>query len=626
MCGFLCWWGFGQKLPGDLSENGRLLEHRGPDDEGDWKHPSLPLAFVHRRLSIIDIEQGDQPMVRGEDAIAYNGEIYNFHRIKKELKKEGMKFHTNSDTEVILQGYRQHGEDILDRLRGMFSLVIWDEERKQLLLARDHVGQKPLYYYRDDDFFIAGSELQALLARPEVSNRLNTDVLPAYLRLGYIPTPSSGITGVKKLPPGHRMIIRPDEKEDIKSYWQPADNPGAETIKNPDGALRKTLKQAVKRRLVSDVPVGAFLSGGIDSSIIVGLMQQLMDKPVQTVTVGFSDDRYDERDYARQVAEFHGTNHHEYRADIKLQELLPRLVRHFGEPFADSSAVPTYYVASQTRREVKVALAGDGGDELFGGYRRYRAMQILAKIRRWLPSPVRKAIQKGARQFGLPGDRRSKTGEFLRVFQHLAENETGQYLSMVGLGGESIIDNICRNELEEAWLHSRDSSPFQQEISSQAVDPAEKIMLLDLLTYLPDDLLVKTDITTMMNSLECRCPFLDRDLMELARRIDVSQKIKGREGKVCLRRAFSDLLPEKVEARGKMGFGVPLARWFREGDNSTYLAEILLSPQDGFFHLVDQEKLTQALNKHRGGEIDIAPLLWSLVMFKLWLEKMNIKI
>jgi len=626
VCGFLCWWGFNREIPSNLTENGRLLEHRGPDDAGDWKHPALPLAFVHRRLSIIDIEQGGQPMVRGKNAIAYNGEIYNFRQIKKELKKEGMKFHTNSDTEVILQGYRQHGEDILDRLRGMFSLVIWDEKKKQLLLARDHAGQKPLYYYRDKEFFIAGSELQALLARPEISNRLNKEILPDYLRLGYIPTPDSGISGIKKLPPGHRMILRPEKEADILSYWSLADKSTTKTINNPGNALRKTLKQAVKRRLVSDVPVGAFLSGGIDSSIIVGLMQQLMVRPVQTVTVGFSDDRYDERDYARLVADFHGTDHHEYQANIKLKELLPRLVHHFGEPFADPSAVPTYYVASQARRAVKVALAGDGGDELFGGYRRYRAMQILAKIRRWLPAPVRKLIQRGFKRLGIPANRRSKPGELLRVFQHLGESEAGQYLAMVGLGGENIVNKICCNELKEHWFNTWEILPFKKEIFAQPGEAAEKVMLIDLLTYLPGDLLVKTDITTMMNSLECRCPYLDRDLIELSRRISINQKIKGRQGKVCLRQAFADLLPEQIQNRGKMGFGVPLARWFREGEKSNYLAEILMNSHDGFFSLIDREELEKALTAHINEEIDIAPLLWALVMFKLWLEEMNIKI
>ncbi len=627
MCGFISWIG-DRPVPESLLDSGKILQHRGPDDSGNWIHPSEKIAFIHRRLSIIDIQGGTQPMSYEGNAIAYNGETYNFRALRSKLKTAGFSFKTDSDTEVILKGYLHWGTEIFDRVRGMFSLAIWDEKRSIMLLARDHLGQKPLFYFKSDNHFIAASEMQALLEQDTVCRRLNREAFPDYFKLGYISAPKSAIKNVKKLPPGHFMTINSQKKIKLTRYWNPIDyHHNRTTVKNPLKKIRDTVRTAVKRRLVSDVPVGAFLSGGIDSSIIVSLMQQLNDEPTRTVTVGFEQEDFDERKFARQIARDKNTEHHEYGVDINLSKLLPKLIKHFGEPFADSSAVPTYYVARQTRKVVKVALSGDGGDELFGGYRRYRAMQLLNTAGRLSPAFLRKLLQAISKKAGIPASRSSKTGELLRILQHLGENEIGQYTSMVGIDDQDLSSQL----LNPHFLN--DTSVNQEELFSSILNKipkdrgaGERFMLLDLLTYLPGDLLVKTDITTMMNSLECRCPFLDRDVVELALSLPENIKIKGTLGKACLREAFSDLLPPEIKKRGKMGFGVPLASWFRRGPESDYLTGILLEKNSDFFTLMNRQKLEKYLRLHRDGKIDIASFLWATAVFKLWFSELNIKI
>ncbi len=628
MCGFVTWLSGDQSVPEDLAESAAGLSHRGPDDSGEWFHSSGRIGFAHRRLSIIDLEQGHQPIVRGGSSIVYNGELYNYRSLRRQLKEAGYDFTTDSDTEVFLQGYRCWGPEVFDRARGMFALAIWDEPGEQLVLARDHLGQKPLFYYREDETLIAASELQILLKRSEVKNRLNLPALAGYLRLGYINAPQSAVQDIYKLQPGNYLVAGTGGEIELNSYWSPADvyfNSEKQADASP-GLIRERLSTAVERRMISDVPLGAFLSGGIDSSIIVGLMQSLSSDPVKTVSVGFEADRFDERDYARQVAQFNGTDHHEYTVDMDLSSLLPQLVRHFGEPFADSSAVPTYYVAQQTRQVVKVALSGDGGDELFGGYRRYRAMQLFSTLDSYAPGWLREFVQSLARRFGLPADRRSKIGEVIRLLQQFAEDERHRYLSMVGLGSETWLSELVTGEFAGLFRSAEKSGPLARELSrlAPAGEQAEKMMLADLLSYLPGDLLVKTDITTMMNSLECRCPFLDRDVIELALAISADQKIRGSNQKVCLRDAFKDLLPDPIANRGKMGFGVPLATWFREGEESAYLRDVLLSPQAGFEALFDRSQVEKLHNLHNQSKIDAAPLLWALTVLKLWLNKFDL--
>ena len=626
MCGFIAWLGE-RPDPGSLAEQTAQLSHRGPDDSGSWRAREGRVALLHRRLSIIDLDRGAQPMTRDSTAIAYNGETYNYRELRKKLQHAGFSFSTDSDTEVLLRGYQHWGVELLDRIRGMFAFALWDGDRDQMLLARDPLGQKPLFYSAGENYFAAASELQVLLDLPGLPGRVNPGVFRDYFNLGYVPAPETAVKNIKKLPPGSYLTCSPAAQPQVHSYWSPlASLEREEEVDFSPQQLRSKLTESVRRRLVSDVPVGAFLSGGIDSSIIVGLMQQLTDQPVQTVTVGFGDADYDERDYARQTAGYHGTAHHEFTVETDLSDLLPRLVRHFGEPFADSSAVPTYYVAQQTRRVVKVALAGDGGDELFGGYRRYRAMHLLKQLRRFSPQFVRRLIQNISRRLGLPGRRRSTVGELLRLAQHLGESPVQQYQMMVGIGGGRLLKNILAPEFFEQINSDTNGhlTNLEQKISADLSEP-ERYMLLDLLSYLPGDLLVKTDVTTMLNSLECRCPFLDRDLVEFALRLPLNHKIRRTTGKICLRETFSDLLPDRIEKRGKMGFGVPLARWFRESPEAAYLEQVLMEKSSGFFNYVDREALEEQLSRQQSGELDISPFLWSLTIFKLWLTELPLQ-
>lgn len=567
-------------------------------------------------------------MDRGGSSIVFNGELYNFRSLRSSLEPE-YDFRTDSDTEVFLQGYRKWGTDVFDRARGMFSVVIWDATDQAMVLARDPVGQKPLLYYSDDNTFMAASELQGLMAADRVSPKADPASLSWYLSMGYVPSPRTGFFNVKKLPPGHYMVVEDARIQTQVRYWNPVDLSRREPV--PTGELtrriRSTLRKAVERRMVSDVSLGAFLSGGIDSSIVVGLMSELADQPVKTVSVGFEADAFDERDYARVAAEAFGTDHEEHTVHTDLSELLPQLVRHYGEPYADSSAVPTYYLSRETRKHVKVALSGDGGDEAFGGYRRYRALRYLGRLNGWLPRLLRRGIQKLARPFKHPSARRSGFGEALRLASALGESPVRQYLSMVGLGYDDFKARLAEGPLRkpaqrggDQWL-GRWFRRFEH-----LEDPAQRAMVVDMMSYLPGDLLVKTDIATMMNSLECRSPFLDRDLLELSLRIPGREKIRGRNHKACLRDAFHDLLPEAIRSRGKMGFGVPLADWFRSGDHGDYLTDVLRTENPTFGRLVNRRGLLELLDAHRQHQLDASPLLWAMVMMKLWIREFDVRL
>ncbi|MFB6347585.1 MAG: asparagine synthase (glutamine-hydrolyzing), partial [bacterium] len=507
MCGFVI---ASSQEPDELADTNNLIDHlthRGPDEQGTWAHGSLNVQFSQCRLSIIDPLKGHQPMSRGKSRIVYNGELYNFKELREKLTPK-YNFKTDSDTEVFLQGYREWGTDVFDRARGMFSLAIWDGPEQKMVLARDPVGQKPLVYYSKDNKFMAASELQGLMASDHVSSKADPASLSWYLSLGYVPAPRTGFFNVKNLPPGHYMTVKDNQIQKQVRYWDPVSLSRQSSIssKNLSERIRDRLETAVERRLISDVPLGAFLSGGIDSTIVVGLMSTLMDRPVTTVSVGFERQQYDERDYARTAANAFNTDHHEYTVRTDLEDLLPKLVRHYGEPYADSSAVPTYYLSRQTRDHVKVALSGDGGDEAFGGYRRYRAMRYLGYLSGWIPRFVRKGLQ--VVSSGLASSqRRSGWGEFLRIMNVIGEPPTTQYASMVGLGHDSQKASLAKGPLKkpaerggEQWLNRW----FRR--FDHVQDPAQRAMFVDMMSYLPGDLLVKTDIATMMNSLECRSP------------------------------------------------------------------------------------------------------------------------
>lgn len=630
MCGLVMWQGSEPISEDVLLDCGNQLRHRGPDESGTWFHPDGTTGFSHRRLSIIDLETGQQPMVRDGYVIIYNGEIYNFRELRTQLVGTGYEFQTESDTEVFLQGFQEWGLEIFDRVRGMFSVSIWDPDSQEVILARDPVGQKPLFYVNDEDLFLAASELQALLAHPDLPHSADFASLSWYLSLGYVPSPRTGFARIKQIPPGHYMRVKAGLIQDQVRYWDPVSIRREEPRLGSDEiipSIRETVRTAVQRRMVSDVPLGTFLSGGVDSSLIVALMQEFKDEPLKTVSVGFEDDRYDEREFARLVADAVGTDHQEFTVDMDLKELLPKLVRHFGQPFADSSAVPTYYVSSKAREVVKVAISGDGGDEVFGGYRRYFAMRIFSVLNRFLQGPLGSMVGSLASSFGYPSDRRSRYGEIKRVLRALGNSPVKQYLSMVGIQGDPWKSKLARGPLERPAQRGGDQwlGRLFRRLSPNS-DIAQTTMAVDMMSYLPEDLLVKTDITSMMNSLEVRCPFLDRDVLELGLRIPSSEKIRWNDSKIALKQAFSDEIPEQIRSRAKMGFGVPLKNWFRQEPNAEYLRERLMDSESSFFSIIDRGGLEQLLDEHREATIDASPFLWALVVMKIWMVEFNVRI
>ena len=604
------------------------LHHRGPDGEGCYRadygtrpgQESIPgVALGHRRLAIIDLAGGQQPMTNedGTIQIVFNGEIYNFRSLRRRLEGAGHRFRTHCDTEVIVHLYEDEGIGCIEHLDGMFALAVWDSPRRQLLLARDRLGEKPLVYRHEPGRLLFASELKSILSVPGVPRELDPQAIDAYLTYQYVPHPSTIFRGIAKLPPGCLAVYRDDQLQ-VDRYWRP-DFQAEEELpeKEYSHQLRELLTASVQARLESDVPLGAFLSGGIDSTIIVGLMQKLCKEPVRTFSIGFPVPEYDETHYARMAAQRFGTIHQEFRVEPNAMEILPKLVWHYDEPFADSSAVPTWYVSQLTRQHVTVALTGDGGDELFAGYARYKAVALgslldrVPLVRRVLGASVWQRLPSGARQKAL--FRRVK-----RFSAALNQPLTRRYLNWI----------CIFNEAGRAELYSDD---FLERLPN--VDPIEFLLahwrrssrrdavtsagLTDLVTYLPCDLMTKVDTASMAHSLETRPPFLDHRVVELAARMPLAMKYRWGRGKRILLDTFADLLPPAILRRGKMGFGVPLDHWFR-GPLAPFAREVLLDPrtlQRGFFR---PEKVKSLLEDHVAGRQDCSYRLWALLILELW--------
>jgi asparagine synthase (glutamine-hydrolysing) len=611
------------------------LAHRGPDDVGSYHDEHAALGF--RRLSIIDLAGGHQPLSNEQHSIwtVFNGEIYNFPALRRRLEAKGHQLRSCGDTEVLVHLYEDEGPRMFSLLRGMFALAIWDAPRRTLILARDRLGQKPLVYHHDRCRLIFASELKALLALPEhiIPRDLDALALDSYLNYGYVPHPRTMLAGTHKLPPAHYAVWHGGTLA-IQRYWDPDWNvertrPLGEDIEE----LRATLSDAVREQMISNVPLGAFLSGGNDSTIIVGLMQQASSRPVRTFAIGFPDPSYDETAYAELAARHLETEHQTIIVEPKAWETLPELAWQFDEPFADSSALPTWYVARETRRAVTVALTGDAGDELFGGYDRYRAL-AYSELFHQLP-PVPRYLLGGTIVRVLPRSGRSKTRlrKLERFFEHINEPAAARYL-----GWMTTFDEASRlalySDLQLALLASTaaalsdqsDADPASFLTSSFAAaarrDPITRAMVADLLTYLPGDLLVKVDLASMAHSLECRGPFLDHRVVELAMAMPLARKIQPRSGrsKVILKQAFCDLLPKPIRKRSKMGFGVPISRWFR-AELKHELRNVLLDSVCLNRGLFRPETVRNLLDEHTEGKREHSYRLWALVMLELWFRK-----
>lgn len=595
------------------------LAHRGPDGSGVYTEGAVGLA--HRRLSIIDLAGGSQPMIEPTSgaAITFNGEIYNYLELRKQLLDANVTLQTSSDTEVILHLYRLHGAQCVQYLRGMFAFAIWDPQQQILFLARDRVGKKPLYYADVNGSFIFASEAKALLVAPDVSRDINLSSLHSYLTLQYVPAPLSMFRDIQKLPPGHTAIVS-SEGVTTEAYWNLRYYPKAagsesELLEQADTLLA----EAVRIRMISEVPLGAFLSGGIDSSLVVAYMAQSSPSPVKTFSVGFEEDEFNELPYARAVATHYGTDHHEFICRPDAAAILPRMVWHFDEPFGDASAVPTFYLAQVTRQHVTVALNGDGGDEAFGGYERYRGNALAKRYMNLLPRVVRGELIKPmlSAAHRLVGPNR-----LLRRLQWLND------VSLAPVDGYirfmQIFDGAMKADLYSPQLRSRLTAQAEDYLRAYYgadgfADDMDRMLYCDTMTYLPGDLLVKVDRMTMAHGLEGRSPLLDHQVMEFAATLPTHLKRNGMTLKYLLKRLASRYIPHDLVHRKKQGFGVPLDRWFRT-DLAPVVQGALRDSGLARAGYLDQRGIDRYVREHVEARANHGHRLWVLLNLELWYQ------
>ena len=600
--------------------------HRGPDDAGLYLGEGVGLG--HRRLSIIDLGHGHQPLLDEADGLAlvYNGELYNFRGLRKELESEGRVFHTNCDTEVVLRAWQQWGDACLPRLRGMFAFALWDVRARRLFLARDPLGIKPLHYgfTRHGDLVFA-SELKGLLAHPDIGRELDPQALEDYLALGYVPDPKCIFRGLAKLPPGHWLAWRAGEAPPVaRQYWDVPFAPIADiAIDDAAAELRRLLDGAVESQMVADVPLGAFLSGGVDSSAVVASMRRVGDGEVDTCAIGFDHAAFDETRHAREVAEHLGTHHFEERVDSDDHDLLDTLAGVYDEPFADSSALPTYRVCQLARRHVTVALSGDGGDENFAGYRRYRLHAAESRVRARLPMALRRPL------FGLlgrawpkadwaPRPLRAKT-----TFEALARDDVAAYFESVGTTSTALRRALHGRAFDIELQGYDPLSVFRAHAARAPTDhPLLLAQYLDCKTWLPGDILTKVDRASMAHSLEVRVPVLDQALVEWASRLPPDLKLRHGEGKFIFKKMLEPDLPRDVLYRPKMGFSVPLAAWFR-GPLRARLQTLATGElaTNGWF---DTATIARLVQQHGSGRRDHSATLWKLLMLDAFLRGLQV--
>ena len=610
--------GTGPVDPELLARMCEVIEHRGPDSRGTWCNDGVALGV--QRLAVIDLETGDQPIGNedGSVVVVLNGEIYNFHELRADLERNGHRFATRTDTEVIVHLYEDLGDACVERLRGMFAFALWDTRRRRLLLARDRVGKKPLFYAHRGRTLWFASEPKSILQDPAVQREVNLEAVDAFLHYGYVPHPASAFAGLRKLPPAH-VLAWHDGRLETRRYWELSYRrdppPGDE--RDWHERIREELLEATRLRMRSDVPLGAFLSGGVDSSAVVAAMARQASERVKTFAIGFDGAEFDETPYAREVADLLGTEHREFRVRPDALESLPQLIWHYGEPFADSSAIPSFYLAEVTRRHVTVALNGDGGDESFAGYSRYVSALQVHRMR-GLPRPL--AVL-GRALFGRvpPGDDpRSARIRLRKLFERLPLTPLERYEAVMLCFTEAERRALYTPELLERIELTSARSAFQEAWEDcDADDPTERLLGLDVMTYLPGDLLVKMDIATMAHSLEVRSPLLDHRFMELAASLPGTSKLNGTQTKRVFKDALRPWLPDRVLDRRKMGFAVPLAEWLR-GPLRALPEDVLLDPgalERGWFR---PERLRELIDQHRSGHADHAEKLWALLQLELW--------
>jgi asparagine synthase (glutamine-hydrolysing) len=606
--------------PGTVERFAAAMVHRGPDGYGFFSQG--PIALAHRRLSIIDLsDAGRQPMTNedGQIVAVVNGEIYNHAALRADLIGKGHRFRSGSDSEVVVHLYEEVGARLPELLRGMFAFAVWDAREGKLLLARDRFGEKPLFYGERRDGFVFASELGALLADERTVAPVSLPALDAYLALQYVPSPDTIYEGLHKLQAGHLLELRCGGRPLVRRYYRPA-RASAETYRDTREAtarVRETVERAVRERLMSDVPLGAFLSGGLDSSIVVACMARATGAPVKTFSIGFSEgDRADdELPFARLVAERYRTDHHELLVNPDMAGMLPSIVRHHGQPFGDSSAVPTASLCELARRHVVVALSGDAGDEAFGGYRRYVWAHVADVIRR-LPRPLPRMVAALLRS--VPGGR----GRWVREYgAGLSRVEASRYLRFVCHFSADEKADIYTPELQAQFAKDATAAAFAARLDESAAgDSLGRLQSLDADTYLPDDILAKVDVASMSHGLEARAPFCDHDVVELGLSLPAALKLQRGRGKLILKRAFADLVPSAIVNRRKKGFALPTGRWLA-GRLYGFARDLLLSAaarQRGLFVPARVESL---LDRHRAGE-DHGERIWNLMVLETWFREL----
>ena len=593
------------------------LEHRGPDSRGVFLEDEVGLGI--QRLRVIDLHTGDQPIFNEDKSVVavLNGEIYNFAELRAELRRRGHRFATQGDTEVIVHLYEEHGVDCVRHLHGMFAFALWDKRHRRLLIARDRIGKKPLFYAASGGGLAFASELGALIEDRTVARDVDPNAIDCFLAYGYVPSPLSIFTTVRKLPPAHTLVLE-GGRQTLTRYWHldyssKFDASDPRELHEP---IRDAIRAATRRRLVADVPLGAFLSGGIDSSAVVAAMAEATSAPVKTFSIGFDHEAVNELPHARRVAELFGTDHHEFLVRADAVAIAPRIVRHYGEPFADASAIPSFYLAEMTRRHVTVALNGDGGDESFSGYTRYVANRLASRLEH-LPLPVRRTAAAAAHVLDR-GDVASVANKARRLLQGLVLDPPDRYARYVSWFDKSQRGRLYTDEFAARTamspVRSVIAEPWQAASGEHILDT---MLEVDVMTYLPGDLIPKIDIATMAYALEARSPLLDHQLMEFAARIPAEWKVRGRQKKWILRGALRGWLPDEILDRPKQGFSPPIGAWFRS-ELHELVSNVLLDPgalARGYFR---PSELQLLLNRHRRGERDESKRLWALFMLELW--------
>jgi asparagine synthase (glutamine-hydrolysing) len=596
-----------------------VLRHRGPDDGGVWTNG--PIGLGQRRLAIIDLSPtGHQPMSNEDGTvwITFNGEIYNHLELRADLERRGHHYRSTSDTETVLHLYEEHGRDCVTYLRGIFAFALWDGRQRHLLLARDRFGQKPLLYAETSDGLTFASEIKSILQDPAISRDVDEVALHHYLTYGYVPAPWTAFCQIRKLPPASTLFWE-DGRISVERYWTLRYTPKLE-IGEEEAArqLLNLLREATRMRLMSEVPLGAFLSGGIDSSAVVMLMAEAMGERVKTFSIGFDDQSFNELPYARRVAERYGTDHHEFIVTPDALAVLPELVWAYGEPYADSSALPTYYVARETRRHVTVALNGDGGDEAFAGYERYLATRLAARYEQaphWLREGIITPLVRHLPESTKRKDPLCRLKRFVLAMDTTPERRYARWIIL--------LDNPGKERLYTPEFRARMAGVDSLDIIEQfyavadSLNFVERTQFVDIHTYLPDDLLVKVDIAAMIHSLEGRSPFLDHELAEFAARLPVGHKLRGRTSKYILKQALRNYLPESILHRDKQGFGMPVGRWVRrELRPAAY--DVLLDPRTLQRGILAGDAVRALLGEHVSGQINHGYRIWQLLFLELW--------